>query len=130
FVASFKHESKVGSLEFLQKLSGIQKSVGQNGVVEPDTSWDIITSVDLWKDGGSDDGYVLVKHEDVVDGMTSFMAACLVSIKKTKDLPLDQLQKALRKTFSAEKKKSKIRKAWDGTKVIYNDASWGATVVG
>ncbi|XP_020400370.1 uncharacterized protein [Zea mays] len=121
---------KVGSLEFLQKLSGIQKSVGQNGVVEPDTSWDIITSVDLWKDGGSDDGYVLVKHEDVVDGMTSFMAACLVSIKKTKDLPLDQLQKALRKTFSAEKKKSKIRKAWDGTKVIYNDASWGATVVG
>jgi hypothetical protein len=37
---------------------------------------------------------------------------------------------ALRKTFSAEKKKSKIQKAWDGTKVIYNDASWGATVVG
>ena len=32
---------------------------------------------------------------------------------------------ALRKTFSAEKKKSKIRKAWDGTKVIYNVASWG-----
>jgi hypothetical protein len=27
---------------------------------------------------------------------------------------------ALRKTFSAEKKKGKIRKAWDGTKVIYN----------
>jgi hypothetical protein len=37
---------------------------------------------------------------------------------------------ALRKTFSAEKKKSKIRKAWDGTKVIYNVASWGATAVG
>jgi hypothetical protein len=36
---------------------------------------------------------------------------------------------ALRKTFSAEKK-SKIRKAWDGTKVIYNVASWGATAVG
>jgi hypothetical protein len=37
---------------------------------------------------------------------------------------------ALRKTFSAEKKKSKIRKALDGTKVIYNVASWGATAVG
>ncbi|ONL97500.1 MADS box interactor-like [Zea mays] len=86
--------------------------------------------VDLWEDGGSDDGYVLVKQEDVVDEMTSFMAACLVSIKKTKDLPPDQLQKALRKTFSAEKKKSKIRKALDGTKVIYNVASWGATAVG
>ncbi|KAL5660202.1 hypothetical protein ACJX0J_027327, partial [Zea mays] len=81
--------------------------------------------VDLWEDGGSDDGYVLVKQDDVVDGMTSFMAACLVSIKKTKDMPPDQLQKALRKTFSAEKKKSKIRKAWDETKVIYNVASWG-----
>ncbi|PWZ44251.1 hypothetical protein Zm00014a_019685 [Zea mays] len=100
------------------------------GTVEPDTSWDIITLVDLWEDGGSDDGYALVKQEDVVDGMTSFMAACLVSIKKTKDLPPDQLQKALKKTFSAENKKSKIRKAWDGTKVIYNVASWGAIVVG
>ncbi|KAL5667133.1 hypothetical protein ACJX0J_019354, partial [Zea mays] len=85
------------------------------------TSWDIITSVDLWEDGGSDDGYVLVKQEDVVDGMTSFMAACLVALH----LPPDQLQKALRKTFLAEKKKSKIRKAWDETKVIYNVASWG-----
>jgi hypothetical protein len=135
FVASFIHASKVGSLEFLQKLNGIQKSVGQNGAgkllldwihyyykkytvdgkndriwtqicsfrsifleninhctsktslffgtVEPDTSWDIITSVDLWEDGGSYDGYVLVKQEDVVDVMTSFMAACLVSIKRT-----------------------------------------------
>ncbi|KAL5658456.1 hypothetical protein ACJX0J_031619, partial [Zea mays] len=122
-------KSKVGSLEFLQKLNGIQKSVDQNCAVEPDTSWDIIKS-DLWEDGDSDDGYVLVKQEDVVDGITSFMAACLLSLKRTKDLPPDQLQKALRKMFSAEKKKSKIRKAWDGTKLIYNVTSWGATAVG
>ncbi|KAJ1290008.1 hypothetical protein BS78_02G209000 [Paspalum vaginatum] len=123
-------KSKVESLEFLQKVDGIQKSVYQNGAVEPDTSWDIIKSVDLWEDGDSDDGFVLVKQDDVVDGITSFMAAYLLSLKKTKDLSPDQLQKALRKTFSAEKKKSKIRKAWDGTKVIYNVASWGATAVG
>ncbi|WVZ65230.1 hypothetical protein U9M48_014632 [Paspalum notatum var. saurae] len=123
-------KSKVESLEFLQKLDGVQKSVYQNGAVEPDTSWDIIKSVDLWEDGDSDDGYVLVKQDDVVDGITSFMAAYLLSLEKTKDLSPDQLQKALRKTFSAEKKKSKIRKAWDGTKVIYNVASWGATAVG
>jgi hypothetical protein len=53
------------------------------GTVEPDTSWDIIKS-DLWEDGDSDDGYVLVKQEDVVDGITSFMAACLLSLKRTK----------------------------------------------
>jgi hypothetical protein len=37
---------------------------------------------------------------------------------------------ALKKTFSAEKRKGKLRKAWDGTKVAYNVASWGATAVG
>ncbi|XP_066363004.1 uncharacterized protein [Miscanthus floridulus] len=122
-------KSKVGSLEFLQKLSGIQKSVDQNGAGKP-LSWDIIKSVDLWEDGDLDDGYVLVKQVDVVDGITSFMAAYLLSLKGTKDMSPDQLQKALRKTFSAEKKKSKIRKAWDGTKVIYNVASLGVTAVG
>jgi len=123
-------KSKIESLEFLKKLEGIQKSVYQDGAVEPDISWDIVKAVDLWEDDDLDDGYVLVKQEDVVDGITSFMAAYLLSLKKTKDLSPDQLQKALRKTFSAEKKKSRIRRAWDGTKVIYNVASWGATAVG
>ncbi|CAN6217981.1 unnamed protein product [Urochloa humidicola] len=123
-------KSKVESLEFLTKLDGIQKTVYQDGAVEPDMSWDIIKAVDVWEDDDPDGGYVLVKQDDVVDGISSFMAAYLLSLKKTKDLAPDQLQKALRKTFSAEKKKSRIRKAWDGTKVIYNVASWGATAVG
>lgn len=54
------------------------------GTVEPDSSWDIIKAVDLWEDGDPDDGYVLVKQEDVVDGITSYMAAYLLSLKKTK----------------------------------------------
>ncbi|GJN33753.1 hypothetical protein PR202_gb22376 [Eleusine coracana subsp. coracana] len=123
-------KSKVGSLEFLQNLNGIQKSAYQNGAVGTDTSWDIIKAVDYWEDEGSDDGYVLVNQEDVVDGITSFMAAYLLSLKQTKELSPDQLQKALKKTFSVQKRKSKIKKAWDGTKVIYNVASWGATAVG
>ncbi|CAL5081837.1 unnamed protein product [Urochloa decumbens] len=123
-------KSKVESIEFLKKLDGIQNSVYQDGAVEPDISWDIIKAVDLSEDDDPDGGFVLVKQEDVLDGITSFMAAYLLSLKKTKDLSPDQLQKALRKTFSAEKKKSRIRKAWDGTKVIYNVASWGATAVG
>ena len=44
--------------------------------------------MDLWEDDDLDDGYVLVKQEDVVDGITSFMAAYLLSLKKTKvDIP-------------------------------------------
>ncbi|TVU09870.1 hypothetical protein EJB05_43367, partial [Eragrostis curvula] len=123
-------KSKVESLEFLQNLDGIQKSLYQNGAVGPDISWDIIKAVDYWEDDGSDDGYVLVNQEDVVDGITSFMAAYLLSLKKTKEMSPNQLQQALKKTFSAQKRKSKIQKAWDGTKVIYNVASWGATAVG
>uniref|UniRef100_A0A0E0M259 Uncharacterized protein n=1 Tax=Oryza punctata TaxID=4537 RepID=A0A0E0M259_ORYPU len=37
---------------------------------------------------------------------------------------------ALKKTFSSRKRKGKLRKAWDGTKVIYNVASWSATAIG
>ncbi|KAG4968088.1 hypothetical protein JHK87_033739 [Glycine soja] len=47
-----------------------------------------------------------------------------------KDLTPVQLQSALSKTFSVKKKKGKLRKAWDGSKVIYNVASWGATAIG
>ncbi|KAG4385669.1 hypothetical protein GLYMA_12G143501v4 [Glycine max] len=46
------------------------------------------------------------------------------------DLTPVQLQSALSKTFSVKKKKGKLRKAWDGSKVIYNVASWGATAIG
>jgi hypothetical protein len=32
----------------------------------------------------SEDGYVLVKQEDIVDGIACFMAAYLLSLKQTK----------------------------------------------
>ncbi|ONM19860.1 hypothetical protein ZEAMMB73_Zm00001d004962 [Zea mays] len=53
-----------------------------------------------------------------------FYKLLIDNIEEPLNLSPDQLQKALRKTFSAEKKKSKIRKAWDETKVIYSVA-WG-----
>ncbi|GAB4844918.1 hypothetical protein Ancab_038310 [Ancistrocladus abbreviatus] len=46
------------------------------------------------------------------------------------DLTPNQLQEALRKTFSVKKRKGKLRRAWDGSKVIYNVASWSATAIG
>jgi hypothetical protein len=53
------------------------------GTVGTDTSWDIIKAVDYWEDDISDDEYVLV-NEDVVDGITSFMATYLLCFKQTK----------------------------------------------
>ncbi|XP_062220489.1 uncharacterized protein LOC133919933 isoform X2 [Phragmites australis] len=128
-------QSRVQSPEFLDKLGSIQKSVYQHGA-DKTVSWDIISATDIWDDKSmnvsddSEDGYVLVKQEDIVDGIACFMAAYLMSLKQTKDLTPNQLQQALSKTFSAKKRKSKLQKAWDGTKVVYNIASWSTTAIG
>ncbi|KAL8037755.1 hypothetical protein ABFX02_11G058600 [Erythranthe guttata] len=93
----------------------------------------MISENDLWEGGNVEadpDDYVLVGEEDIMDGIASFMAAYLLSLKQTKDLTPNQLQAALSKTFSMKKKKGKLQKAWDGSKVIYNVASWGATAIG
>ncbi|RCV08622.1 hypothetical protein SETIT_1G341400v2 [Setaria italica] len=130
-------QSRVQSPEFLEKLDSMQKSVYQHGAAVDETvSWDFVSAADIWDDKSmnvsddSEDGYVLVKQEDIVDGIACFMAAYLLSLKQTKDLTPDQLQQALSKTFSAKKRKGKLQKAWDGTKVIYNVASWSATAIG
>uniref|UniRef100_A0A0E0M260 Uncharacterized protein n=1 Tax=Oryza punctata TaxID=4537 RepID=A0A0E0M260_ORYPU len=73
------------------------------------------------------------------DGETAQLCDLL---KSTFESPIffqkvDEIQKslyqndaALKKTFSSRKRKGKLRKAWDGTKVIYNVASWSATAIG
>ncbi|BAT78435.1 uncharacterized protein LOC124834244 isoform X1 [Vigna umbellata] len=125
-------KSRVECPAFLQKLECAQASVSQN-IYEEGNSWDLVGENDLWegqRDDLDQEDYVLVRQEDVVEGIACFMAAYLLSIKQTKDLTPIQLQDALSKTFSAKKKKGKLRKAWDGSKVIYNVASWGATAIG
>ncbi|EEF48603.1 uncharacterized protein LOC8268394 [Ricinus communis] len=125
-------KSRVECADFLQKLECAQVSVPQN-IAEEGSSWDMVNENDLWEfenvDSDQED-YVLVRQEDIVEGIACFMAAYLLSVKQTKDLTPNQLQEALSKTFSVKKKKGKLRKAWDGSKVIYNVASWGATAIG
>ncbi|CAL9079502.1 unnamed protein product [Musa textilis] len=129
-------KAKVESPDFLEKLGSIQTSIHQNNY-DDNASWDMVTATDLWEDkhidGGTvpdQDDYVLVNQEDIVDGIACFMAAYLLSLKQTKELTPNQLQEALCKTFSVKKKKSRLRKAWEGSQVIYNIASWGATAIG
>ncbi|KAL6184627.1 hypothetical protein ACLB2K_046028 [Fragaria x ananassa] len=125
-------KSRVECPDFLEKLESAQASVPQN-IAEEGNSWDLVSEKDLWEyedDNLGEDEYVLVKQEDIVEGIACFMAAYLLSLKETKELTPTQLQEALSKTFSVKKKKGKLRKAWDGSKVIYNVASWGATAIG
>eukprot|EP00268_Persea_americana_P031587 TRINITY_DN307_c0_g1_i1.p1 TRINITY_DN307_c0_g1~~TRINITY_DN307_c0_g1_i1.p1 ORF type:complete len:239 (+),score=50.96 TRINITY_DN307_c0_g1_i1:232-948(+) len=129
-------KSRVESPNFLEKLGSIHLQVPPD-VADEGCSWDVINKSDVWEgvlsDGDNDpdkDGYVLVKQEDIMEGIASFMAAYLLSLKETKELSPNQLQEALCKTFSVRKKKGKLRRAWDGSKVIYNVASWSATAIG
>ncbi|KAK8677564.1 hypothetical protein V6N13_143095 [Hibiscus sabdariffa] len=125
-------KSRVQCSDFLEKLECAQVPVPEN-IADDGSSWDMVNANDLWQDEHVDLGqedYVLVRQEDIVEGIACFMAAYLMSLKQTKDLSPNQLQQALSKTFSLKKKKGKLRKAWDGSKVIYNVASWGATAIG
>ncbi|KAL6496540.1 hypothetical protein OROGR_029798 [Orobanche gracilis] len=125
-------KSRVESPDFLQKLENAHASLPEN-IAEEGSSWDMVSENDIWEGGNFEldpEDYVLVGQEDIMDGIASFMAAYLLSLKQTKDLTPSQLQAALCKTFSVKKRTGKLRKAWDGSKVIYNVASWGATAVG
>ncbi|XP_059631274.1 uncharacterized protein LOC132274121 [Cornus florida] len=125
-------KSRVECPDFLEKLESAQASIPQN-MTEEGNSWDMVNENDIWEVGNIEldhEEYVLIKQEDIVEGVACFMAAYLLSLKETKDLTPTQLQEALSKTFSVKKKKGKLRKAWDGSKVIYNVASWGATAIG
>ncbi|KAK4747500.1 hypothetical protein SAY87_014086 [Trapa incisa] len=125
-------KSRVECPDFIEKIENAHVPVPQNNA-EEGSSWDLVSDSDLWEGEKLDvdnEDYVLVRQEDIVEGIACFMAAYLASLKETKELTPNQLQEALSKTFSVKKKKGKLRKAWDGSKVIYNVASWGATAIG
>ncbi|XP_047341783.1 uncharacterized protein LOC124945399 [Impatiens glandulifera] len=125
-------QSRLECPDFIQKIENAQVSIPHN-VADEGSSWDMVNKNDIW-DSGIDEldqeDFVLVREEDIVEGIACFMAAYLSSLKQTKDLTPNQLQDALSKTFSLKKKKGKLMKAWNGSKVIYNVASWGATAIG
>ncbi|XP_026401045.1 uncharacterized protein LOC113296889 isoform X2 [Papaver somniferum] len=127
-------KSTIESPNFIEKLGSVHVSAQEsiNG-----NSWDVINDNDLWEDGNIDgdvesdqNSYVFVRQEDIMEGIACFMATYLPSLQQTRELSPNELQEVLSKTFSIKKKKGKLQKAWDGSKVIYNLASWGATAAG
>ncbi|CAH8364001.1 unnamed protein product [Eruca vesicaria subsp. sativa] len=126
-------KSRVEGHDFREKIELAQVSLLQDPLPEDgSSSWDVVSEDDLWGEEGEteDDDYVVVREEDIADGIACFMATYLSSLKQTKDISPDQLQKALSTMFSVKKRKGKLRKAWEGSKVIYNVASWSATAIG
>lgn len=125
-------KSRVECQDFREKIELAQVSVRQD-IAEESSTWDVVSEDDIWDEGSmgeTEDDYVVVREEDIADGIACFMATYLSSLKQTKDISPDQLQKALSTMFSVKKRKGKLRKAWEGSKVIYNVASWSATAIG
>ncbi|XP_059590415.1 uncharacterized protein LOC100267834 isoform X2 [Vitis vinifera] len=94
-------KSRLECPDFLEKLESAQVSVPQNISAEEGSSWDMINDNDLWEGGISDldqENYVLVRQEDIVEGIACFMAAYLLSLKQTKELTPNQLQEGYTKT--------------------------------
>ncbi|CAA2956367.1 Hypothetical predicted protein [Olea europaea subsp. europaea] len=125
-------QSMVEGTDFLEKLENARAALPQN-MSEEGNSWDMVSENEVWEvrnmeSDGED--FVFVRQEDIVEGIACFMAAYLLSLKQAKDVTPNQLQEALRKTFSVKKNKGKLQKAWDGSRAIYNVASWGATAIG
>ncbi|CAG7884320.1 hypothetical protein IGI04_013139 [Brassica rapa subsp. trilocularis] len=123
-------KSRVEGHDFREKIELAQVSLLQDLPEDGSSTWDVVSEDDVWGEGETEDDYVVVREEDIADGIACFMATYLSSLKQTKDISPDQLQKALSTMFSVKKRKGKLRKAWEGSKVIYNVASWSATAIG
>lgn len=128
-------KSRVECPDFLKKLECAQVSIPRNaaGIQDEGDTWVMVSKDYPWegeKMDPSEQDYVVVRQDDIVEGIACFVARCLLSLEQTKELTPNQLQEVLCKTFSIKKKKGKLRKAWDGSRVIYNVASWGATAAG
>ncbi|KAL6534960.1 hypothetical protein OROGR_013635 [Orobanche gracilis] len=79
-------KSRVESADFLQKLENAHASLPEN-IAEEGSSWDMVSENDIWEGGNVEldpEDYVLVGQEDIMDGIASFMAAYLLSLKQTK----------------------------------------------
>lgn len=60
-----------------------------SGVLEDSSSWDVVSEDDLWDDESMalrEEDYVLVREEDIAEGIACFMATYLSSLKQKKVL--------------------------------------------
>ncbi|CAN6894679.1 unnamed protein product [Brassica oleracea] len=120
-------KSRVECHDFRDRLESAQASLLLQDLPAGNKFITLVKMIYYGGDKSMEDDYVVVREED---GIACFMVTYLSSLEQTKDISPDQLQKALSTMFSVKKRKGKLRKAWEGSKLIYNVASWSATAIG
>ncbi|XP_062212138.1 uncharacterized protein LOC133913103 [Phragmites australis] len=80
--------------------------------------------------GIDDENYVIINEDDIVDGIATFVARCILEYPKSKSLSPVELQKAVLKALDSMKARWRWSTLWEAGKVIYILATWGITLVG
>ncbi|WOK93419.1 hypothetical protein Cni_G02116 [Canna indica] len=80
--------------------------------------------------GIDNENYVIISEENVIDGISNFIAICILEHHKYKVLTPEQLQKAVTRALDGTKDKSKWRNIWEAGKIIYTLSTWGIALAG
>ncbi|KAF2296736.1 hypothetical protein GH714_001534 [Hevea brasiliensis] len=80
--------------------------------------------------GIDDENYVVVTEEHVVDGVANFIAKCIVSNPKSKNMTPEELQKTVAKALGGVSKYGKMIDIWHAGQLFYTLATWGLTLWG
>ncbi|XP_022141420.1 uncharacterized protein LOC111011829 [Momordica charantia] len=88
------------------------------------------SKVEEWS-GIDDESYVIVSEEHVVDAVAHFMARCIMSNPKTRNVTPEVLQKTLAKALnSMGSKMEKMFEIWHAGLLFYTLSTWGLALAG
>ncbi|KAG0606686.1 hypothetical protein M758_9G160200 [Ceratodon purpureus] len=131
-----KLRDKLSSPEFLQQLASnegekpVDPSVMRGGDQEKGlwmfVSDDNVLPKEERDELGTNEGYVVITQQDIVDGVACFVARSISSLPQSKTMSPDELQQA----FSELQKTGKLRNLWSCAHLLYAATSWGSTALG
>ncbi|XP_020211392.1 uncharacterized protein LOC109796147 [Cajanus cajan] len=87
------------------------------------------SNMEEWS-GIDDESYLVISEEHVVDGVANFMARCILSNPKARNLSPEELQKTLSKALQGTSKLEKILDIWQAGKLFYTLSTWGLALAG
>ncbi|CAK9313610.1 unnamed protein product [Citrullus colocynthis] len=88
------------------------------------------SKVEEWS-GIDDESYVIVSEEQVVDAVAHFMARCIMSNPKTRNVSPEELQKTIAKALNGMGSKvEKMFEIWHAGLLFYSLATWGLALAG
>ncbi|KAG6650248.1 uncharacterized protein LOC122314380 [Carya illinoinensis] len=87
------------------------------------------SNVEEWS-GIDNESYIVVSEEHVVDGVANFMARCIMSNPRARNLTPEELQKTVAKAVEGVSKLEKMLGIWHAGKLFYALSSWGLALAG